>query len=83
MLNISNFDLKKRQKTFDDLSIGDIFIFEDELDYYIYMVMENTGLTRDGSDYNAVCLNTGEIKDVDDLEVVIPLKGDLSVRRAD
>lgn len=82
MLNISNFNLQKRQNTFDDLSVGDIFIFEDEPDY-IYMSMENTGLTRDGSDYNAVCLNTGEIKEVDDLEPIIPLEGDLSVRRAD
>ena len=82
MLNISNFNLQKRQNTFDDLSVGDIFIFEDEPDY-IYMSMENTGLTRDGSDYNAVCLNTGEIKEVDDCEPVILLTGDLSVRRAD
>ena len=82
MLNISNFVLPKRQKTFDDLSVGDIFIFEEGSDY-IYMVTENTGLTRDGYDYNAVCLNTGEIKEIDDLEAVIPLEGDLSVRRAD
>lgn len=82
MLNISYFNLQKRQNTFDDLSVGDIFMFEDE-PTYIYMVTENTGLTRDGYDYNAVCLNTGEIKEIDDLEAIIPLEGDLSVRRAD
>lgn len=82
MLNISYFNLQKRQNTFDDLSVGDIFTFEDAPGY-IYMVMENTGLTRDGHDYNAVCLNTGEIDEVDDLEAVLPLEGDLSVRRAD
>ena len=82
MLNISNFNLQKRQNTFGDLSIGDIFIFEDEPDY-IYMSMEQTGLTQGCYDYNAVCLNTGEIKEVDDLEPITPLEGDLSVRRAD
>lgn len=82
MLNISNSNLQKRHKTFDDLSIGDIFTVEGASDY-IYMVMENTGLTRDGHDYNAVCLNTGEIDEVDDYEPVIPLEGDLSVRRAE
>lgn len=82
MLNISNLNLQKRQNTFDDLSIGDIFIFEDEPDY-IYMSMEDTGLTRGGCAYNAVCLNTGEIKEVGDLVPIIPLEGDLSVRRAD
>lgn len=82
MLNISNFNLQKRQNTFGDLSIGDIFIFEEGSDY-IYMVTENTGLTRDGHDYNAVCLNTGEIDEVDDCEPIILLTGDLSVRRAE
>ena len=53
MLNISNFVLPKRQKTFDDLSVGDIFIFEEG----VYGICAISALCAPSSFYTAKIQN--------------------------
>lgn len=64
-------DNKENNTTFfKNVALGEVFKMDDDHSLYAYMKITSIIDSDDGSEYNAVCLNDGDLLSVDDEERV-------------